>query len=114
MERLFDQVAITSSRSPLKTAAVLGPYLVGEYKPGVEVRLVRNPNYWKVDAKGVRLPYIDRIRIQIQQNRDIELVKFRRGELDLISSLDADAFDDLAKVAPRSVLGLRGVARGRD
>jgi peptide/nickel transport system substrate-binding protein len=32
------------------------------------------------------------------------VVKFRRGELDLISSLDADAFEELAKVAPRSVL----------
>jgi peptide/nickel transport system substrate-binding protein len=103
LERLFDQVAITSARSPLKTAAVLGPYSVAEYKPGAEVLLSRNPNYWKVDVQGVRLPYIDRIRLEIQRNRDIELVRFRRGELDLISSLDADTFDDLAKVAPRSV-----------
>lgn len=104
LERLFDQVAMTSSRSPKKTAAVLGPYVVEEYKPGSEVRLARNPHYWKIDGKGVRLPYIDRVIIQIQQNRDIELVRFRRGELDLISSLDADTFDDLARVAPDSVL----------
>ena len=57
LERLFDQVAITSGRSPLKIAAVLGPYRVAEYKPGSEILLARNPNYWKVDSKGVRLPY---------------------------------------------------------
>jgi peptide/nickel transport system substrate-binding protein len=103
LERLFDQVAITSAHSPLKTAAVLGPYSVAEYKPGAEVLLSRNPNYWKMDSKGARLPYIDRIRLEIQQNRDIELVRFRRGELDLINSLDADTFDDLARLAPGSV-----------
>ena len=103
MERLFDQVAITSVQSPLKTAAVLGPYVVAQYKPGVEVLLSRNTNYWKVDAKGVRLPYTDRLRLEIQQNRDIELVRFRRGELDMINALDADTFEDLARQVPQAV-----------
>jgi peptide/nickel transport system substrate-binding protein len=103
LERLFDEVAITSAHSPLKIAAVLGPYRVAEYKPGSEVLLSRNPNYWKVDPQGVRLPYIDQLRLEIQQNRDIELVRFRRGELDLINSLDADVFEDLARLAPSSV-----------
>ena len=104
LERLFDQVAIVSAKSPKKLAAVLGPYFVAEYKPGAEILLARNPYYWKVDAKGVRLPFIDRIRLEIQQNRDMELIKFRRGEIDLINSLDADAFDELSRLAPRSVL----------
>jgi peptide/nickel transport system substrate-binding protein len=103
LERLFDQVAIVSAKSPQRIAAVLGPYFVAEYKAGSEILLARNPNYWKVDANGVRLPYIDRIRLEIQQNRDIELVKFRRGEIDLINSVDADTFDELSRLAPRSV-----------
>lgn len=104
MERLFDQVSILSARSPLKIGAVLGPYVVAEHKPGSEVLLSRNPNYWKVDSQGVRLPYIDQLRLVIQQNRDIEIVRFRRGELDLINSLDADAFDEMARQAPKSVV----------
>jgi peptide/nickel transport system substrate-binding protein len=103
LERLFDQVAITSARSPHKLAAVLGPYFLAEYKAGTEILLARNPHYWKVDGNGVRLPFIDRIRLEIQQNRDIELVKFRRGEIDLINSVDADTFDELSRLAPRSV-----------
>ncbi len=103
LERLFDEVAITSARSPQKTAAVLGPYKIAEYKPGAEVALDRNPNYWKVDANGVRLPYIDRVRLEIQTNHEIEVVRFRRGELDLINSLDAETYDELARAAPRSV-----------
>jgi peptide/nickel transport system substrate-binding protein len=57
-----------------------------------------------VDSRGARLPYIDRLRLEIQQNRDIELVRFRRGELDLINSLDADVFEDLARQMPHSVV----------
>jgi len=104
LERLFDQVAITPAKSQQKIPAVLGPYLVAEHKPGAEILLVRNPNYWKVDGTGIRLPYIYRIRLEIQQNRDIELVKFRRGEIDLIDSLDPDTFDELSRQAPRSVV----------
>ena len=104
LERLFDQVAILSSRSPQKIKAVLGPFYVAEYSPGVEVVLKRNPHYWKVDAKGRPLPYLDRIRLQIQQNRDLELVKFRRGEVDLIPSVDADMFDRIQKEAPSSAV----------
>ena len=100
LERLFDQVAILSAHSP---KAVLGPYLVADYKPGVEVLLNRNPHYWKKDSAGRRLPYIDRIHLQIQGNRDIELVKFRRGEIDLINSLDAEVFEQLAHQSPGSV-----------
>jgi peptide/nickel transport system substrate-binding protein len=104
MERLFDQVAITSAKSPQKLAAVLGSYIVAEYKAGSEILLARNPNYWKVDGNGMRLPIIDRIRLEIQQNRDIELVKFRRGEIDLINSVDADTFDELTRAMPRSAM----------
>jgi peptide/nickel transport system substrate-binding protein len=37
MERLFDQVAIMSSKSPKKEAAVLGPFYVAGYQAGSEV-----------------------------------------------------------------------------
>ncbi len=104
LERLFDQVAILSSRSPQKIRAVLGPFYVAEYNPGVEIVLNRNPHYWKTDSKGKRLPYLERIRLPIQQNRDLELVKFRRGELDLMSSVDADMFDQIARQNPSSVV----------
>ncbi|MBZ5578949.1 MAG: ABC transporter substrate-binding protein [Acidobacteriia bacterium] len=103
LERLFDQVAILSAHSPRKLAAVLGPFQVAEYKPGIEVRLSRNPNYWKTDAGGRRLPYADQIHLQIQQNRDLELVRFRRGEIDLINSVDPEVFERLAHDAPSSV-----------
>ncbi len=97
LDRLFDQVAILSARSPKKEMAVLGPFYVSDYKAGSEVLLRKNPNYWKRDAEGHSLPYVDSIRLDIQRNRDIELMRFRRGELQIINRLDAEQFDRLQR-----------------
>src|SRR5215813_8358801 len=99
LDRLFDQVPIMSSRSPKHDLAVLGPFMLAEYKAGSSVLLKRNPNYWKKDAQGHQLPYLDAIRMDIQPNRDVEMLRFRRGEVDLINSLDSEYFDKLAAAA---------------
>ena len=103
LERLFDQVAIMSAHSPnpKKETAVLGPFMVAEYKAGSSVLLRRNPNYWKKDSQGNRLPYLDSIRLDIQSNRDVEMLRFKRGELDLINVIDSDYFDRLAATSPQ-------------
>jgi peptide/nickel transport system substrate-binding protein len=100
LERLFDQVAILSAHSPKKEMAVLGPFYVADYTPGSYVQLRRNPNYWKKDKEGKSLPYLDSIRLDIQNNHDIEILRFRRGEIHLINSVDADLFDRLQKESP--------------
>lgn len=101
IERLFDQVALMSAHSPKKEAAVLGPFVVAEYKAGSSLLLRRNPNYWKKDPQGRRLPYLDSIRLDIQSNRDVEMLRFKRGELDLINTIDTDFFDRLAASSPQ-------------
>ena len=103
LDRLFDQVAILSAHSAKKEMAVLGPFMVADYKPGATVLLKRNPNYWKTDAQGRKLPYLDSIQLDIQPNRDVEMLRFKRGEIDLINSLDSEYFDKLAATSPQLV-----------
>ena len=103
LDKLFDTVAIMSSTSPKKEMAVLGPYYVAENKPGSYLLLQRNPNYWKRDAVGRALPYVTTVRLDIQQNRDIEMLRLVRGEIDFINSLDAEYFDKLSAQAPNLV-----------
>ncbi len=100
IDRLFDQVAMMSAHSTKKEGAVLGPFMVEEYKAGSSIQLRRNPNYWKKDSQGRRLPYLDSIRLDIQSNRDVEMLRFKRGELDLINTIDSDFFDRLAASSP--------------
>ncbi len=106
LARLFDQVAIVSKRSPKKEMATLGPFFVAEYKPGFEVHLTRNPYYWKRDAQGLRLPRLDSVRLSIQQNRDLELIRFQHGELDLMTTVSPEMFDQLQVRMPGSVRDL--------
>jgi peptide/nickel transport system substrate-binding protein len=103
LDRQFDQVAILSAHSPKKEMAVLGPFMVADYKAGSTVLLTRNPNYWKTDAQGRRLPYLDSIHLDIQPNRDVEMLRFRRNEIDLINTLDSEYFDKLAATSSQLV-----------
>jgi len=103
LDRQFDQVAILSAHSPNKERAVLGPFMVADYKAGSTVVLKRNPNYWKTDEHGRKLPYLDAIQLDIQPNRDVEMLRFKRNEIDLVNSLDSEYFDKLAGTSPQLV-----------
>ena len=104
LESLFDQLAVQSSRSPKREAAVLGPYVVADYKAGQFVLLRRNQHYWKRDVRGGKLPYADTVRLDILASRDIELLRFRRGELDAIDKVEPDVFERLRKQMPKEAM----------
>ena len=39
----------------------LGPFVLKEYVPGQRLEFARNPRYWRKDANGGALPYLDRV-----------------------------------------------------
>lgn len=94
---LFDTVAIISSKSPQKEMAVLGPFYMAEHKAGSYLLLKRNPYYWKKDASGRQLPYIDAVRLDIEQNREMEALRYQRGEIHLINTVSPAVYDKLAE-----------------
>lgn len=94
--RLFDQVAVLSRHARTPESAVLGPFRLAEHKRGSYILLARNPNYWKTEH-GRRLPYLDAVRLDIQQNREIELARFHRGEVHLLSSVEPLQYERLAR-----------------
>jgi len=106
VERLFDRVAIMPARiagitnSPDVAKAVLGPFVITEQHAGSYLLLKRNPRYWKRDKSGKQLPYLDSVRLNIQQNREAELLAFRRNEVQLINNLLPDLFERLRQETP--------------
>lgn len=99
----FDHIAILSASSPLKEKAVLGPFVIAGHKPGQFIALVRNKHYWRRDSAGRQLPHLDAIRLDIQPNREIEMLRFRRGEIHLINRAEPDLFERLAAEHPDQV-----------
>ena len=97
-ERLIDGLAILSGKSPLREKAVLGAFSVAEHKAGQYVILGRNPNYWLAGA-----PRLDQIRMDITANRDLEVLRFKRGEIHLINKVDPEVYQALAGQMPEAV-----------
>lgn len=65
-----------------RTIPSMGPYYIESNKPGIQATLARNPNYWKTDDYGQKIPYIERYETKIIPSRDTEKLKFLAGELD--------------------------------
>ena len=104
-ERLFGDLAMLPA-SGAAAAAGLGPFVLASRKTGVSVTLARNPHYWRNGPGGRALPYADGVEISIQANREIELQRFGRGELDFINKLDPDSFKRLSASHPSAARNL--------
>jgi peptide/nickel transport system substrate-binding protein len=62
-----------------------GPWLLTEYKQGQRLVYSRNPHYWKKDAKGRPLPYLDHQIQLIVPDFNTTTLKFQAGETDVLS-----------------------------
>lgn len=61
-----------------------GSYTLESYTVNQRVVFRRNPYYWRKDAQGNPLPYIDRLIWQIVESPDTALMQFRSGGLDIL------------------------------
>lgn len=61
----------------------LGPFLVREYTAGQRLVFERNPHYWRKDANGTALPYLDRVTLEVVPDQDAELLRLEAGQIDM-------------------------------
>jgi peptide/nickel transport system substrate-binding protein len=62
-----------------------GPYILSEYIAGQKVTLTKNPNYWKEDSAGTKLPYIDTLEYLIVRGTEAEAAQFLAGNIDQLN-----------------------------
>jgi len=100
LEKLYEEGKLGQIGS-LATAADqwagLGPFRLKEYVAGQRLVLEQNPYYWKSDARGRRLPYLDELVFLFVPNADAQVLKFQSGETDMISQVGAENFSVLSK-----------------
>ena len=104
--KVFDEIAIEPESKPSQGKVTSGPFTVADYKPGLYVRLKRNPTYWKHDTHGAQLPYVAGIRLDVLNNREQEIALFQRGVYDLIDGLPPEYYHLLSEKNPASVKDL--------
>jgi peptide/nickel transport system substrate-binding protein len=109
-ERVFDGLAIlprhllekdyqagkiaqdwTLNTSPAQITG-LGAFRLKQVVPGEKIVLERNPYYWKIDAKGQRLPYLDELTFVVVPTQDAQVIRFQAGDSQIISGLSADNY----------------------
>jgi len=62
-----------------------GPWIMQSYVPGQRLIYTRNPNYWKKDQWGGRLPYLDKYVQLIVPDSNSSTLKFKAGECDTLT-----------------------------
>ncbi len=82
-----------------------GPFTFAEFRPGERVIYKRNPNYWRVDAAGNRLPYLDRLVILIVKDQNAGILKFQSGETDILFADAPLRGQDFAALKPQEQAG---------
>jgi peptide/nickel transport system substrate-binding protein len=95
--KVFDEIAIEPAERPSEGRVTAGPFTVSEWKRGQFLQLRRNPNYWRHDSAGVRLPYLSGVRLDVVSNREQETNLFQRGAYDLIDGLSPEYYAALAQ-----------------
>ena len=74
--------------TPPAQMAGLGPFVLVEYVPLQHMTLARNPHYWRTDAAGVQLPYLDRLVVDFVKTQDAEMLRLQAGSIDLMTQAD--------------------------
>ena len=61
-----------------------GAFVLKEYVAAQRVVFVRNPNYYKINLKNEKLPYLDKLVYLIVGDTNNEILKFEAGEIDVL------------------------------
>jgi peptide/nickel transport system substrate-binding protein len=80
----------------------LGPFVVAQYLPGQRLVFERNPRYFRQNASGMAMPYLDRLTVDITPDSNAEILKLEAGQIDAMT----------VEVAPESYAAIKRAADG--
>ncbi|MEO5618480.1 MAG: ABC transporter substrate-binding protein, partial [Candidatus Eisenbacteria bacterium] len=69
-----------------------GAWRLQQFAPGEKTVLERNPWWFRVDAKGKRLPYLDQLVFLIVPDQNTAALKFQAGEVDALDSVKPEDY----------------------
>ena len=89
--------------TPPSALVSIGPFTLTQYVPAQRMVFDRNPNFWRKDERGVQLPYLDRLTIELVPDQDAEVVRLQSGQTDFTQQ--ALRASDLATLRPLELDG---------
>ncbi|GAB3872230.1 ABC transporter substrate-binding protein [Hymenobacter segetis] len=70
-----------------------GPFRFKLWDEGNVLLYERNPDYWRSDRQGRKLPYLDAVAVSFLPDRKTEFLTFMQGKLDFLSGIRAGSRD---------------------
>jgi peptide/nickel transport system substrate-binding protein len=68
-----------------QTIPSMGEWFLIEYTPGQRLVYKRNTDYWRKDARGTTLPYLEEMVMRIIPDENTNLLLFKNGEIESYS-----------------------------
>jgi oligopeptide transport system substrate-binding protein len=85
---IFPKELLAAYPDGLRTHAVgTGPFRLKAFRVDEAMVLERNPNYWRFDEDGNRLPFLDAVRFTFLQDKNMEMDQFLKGRLSAIQEI---------------------------
>ncbi|MEM6299630.1 MAG: ABC transporter substrate-binding protein, partial [Bacteroidota bacterium] len=77
-----------------KTSVGTGPFALVHWYPDHSLKLVRHPNYFKVNFRGHPLPLLEGVYVSFEQDETRILSRFKNNEFDLAYPIQADSITE--------------------
>lgn len=104
-----------STNTPVQELTGLGPFVLVEYVPGQRMLFTRNARYFRKDAAGTLLPYLDRIVVEIVPDQDAEMLRLAAGQTDMTTSeIRPEDYAPLRRAADAGRVQLLDLGAGYD
>jgi len=103
----YFETFLSTNTNP-KDFVISGAFRLQEYVPAQRAVFVRNPDYYMINTKNQKLPYLDKIVYLIVGDINNEVLKFEGGELDVIGLRGANVarFKELEKHSDFTIYNL--------
>ncbi len=72
-----------------------GPFAFNAWEEGQALILKKNERYFETDNKGVRLPYLDGLKIGFNDSKATEFLEFQQDKVDFINDIDPSFKDEI-------------------
>jgi peptide/nickel transport system substrate-binding protein len=102
--------------APVSTISGLGPFVLSAHVSGQRLTFTRNPRYWRRDASGGQLPYLDTLTVVLLGDQNTEALRLQSGDIDLMASGEIRPEDYVAfkRLADRGAIRLIDAGVGMD
>ena len=96
--KISEAASVTADPQSIITS---GPFTVAESRPAERIVLQRNPNYWKKDAAGTSLPYLDTLTLDIVADQNNAFTRLNQNSVDIIDRIRSSDYATLAAATDR-------------